>query len=111
MVDGRLEFDWKILSRSFGDIKYEVSHAMAMVPTVTSVSRKCLLSNKFPRELGNPRNQSKEKKEFVDCARSMGYADAQIGYGRIVRLNLVPLQGFLNLIQISADDKNKKTCR
>ncbi len=82
VMDGMSEFDWKILSRSFGDIKYEVSHAMAMIPTVTSISRQCLLSNKFPRELKNPWNQSKEKKEFVDCARSMGYADAQIGYGR-----------------------------
>lgn len=82
VMDGMSEFDWKILSRSFGDIKYEASHAMAMIPTVTSVSRQCLLSNKFPRELDNPWNQSKEKKEFVNCARSMGYADAQIGYGR-----------------------------
>lgn len=82
VMDGMSEFDWKILSRSFGDIKYEASHALAMIPTVTSVSRQCLLSNKFPRELENPWNQSKEKKEFADCARSMGYANAQIGYGR-----------------------------
>lgn len=82
VMDGMSEFDWKILSRSFGDIKYDVSHAMAMIPTVTSISRQCLLSNKFPRELENPWSQSKEKKEFVDCARSMRYADAQIGYGR-----------------------------
>ncbi len=82
VMDGMSEFDWKILSRSFEDIKYDVSHAMAMIPTVTSVSRQCLLSNKFPRELENPWSQSREKKEFVDCAGSMGYADAQIGYGR-----------------------------
>lgn len=55
---------------------------MAMIPTVTSVSRQCLLSNKFPRELENPWSHSREKKGFVDCAGSMGYADAQIGYGR-----------------------------
>ncbi len=82
VMDGMSEFDWKILSRSFGDIKYDVSHAMAMIPTVTSVSRQCLLSNKFPRELENPWSQSKEKKEFTECAKRMGYVDVQIGYDR-----------------------------
>ena len=82
VMDGMSEFDWKILSRSFGGIKYDVSHAMAMIPTVTSVSRQCLLSNKFPRELENPWSQSKEKKEFTECAKQMGYSDAQIGYDR-----------------------------
>lgn len=82
VMDGMSEFDWKILSRSFGEIKYDVAHAMAMIPTVTSVSRQCLLSNKFPRELENPWSQSREKKEFTECAKRMGYSDAQIGYER-----------------------------
>lgn len=82
VMDGMSEFDWKILSRSFGGIKYDVSHAMAMIPTVTSISRQCLLSNKFPRELEDPWSQSKEKKEFTECAKRMGYSDAQIGYDR-----------------------------
>lgn len=82
VMDGMSEFDWKILSKSFGEIKYDAAHAMAMIPTVTSVSRQCLLSNKFPRELKNPWSQSKEKKEFTECAKRMGYSDAQIGYER-----------------------------
>lgn len=82
VMDGMSEFDWQILARSFGGIKYNASHAMAMIPTVTSISRQCLLSNKFPRELENQWNQGKEKKEFVECAHSMGFADAQIGYER-----------------------------
>ena len=82
VMDGMSEVDWKILSKSFDGIRYNQSHAMAMIPTVTSVSRQCLLSNKFPVELENPWSQSKEKKEFTDCALSMGYADAQIGYER-----------------------------
>ena len=82
VMDGMSEFDWKILSRSFGEIKYEVAHAMAMIPTVTSVSRQCLLSNKYPRKLDNPWSQSKEKQEFIECAKRMGYTDAQIGYER-----------------------------
>ena len=82
VMDGMSEFDWKILSRSFDGIKYDVSHVMAMIPTVTSISRQCLLSNKFPKELENPWSQSKEKKEFTECAKRMGYSDAQIGYDR-----------------------------
>ena len=82
VMDGMSEIDWKILSKSFDGIKYDQAHAMAMIPTVTSVSRQCLLSNKFPRELENPWSQNKEKKEFTECARSLGFADAQIGYER-----------------------------
>lgn len=82
VMDGMSEFDWRIISKSFEEIAYDYSHAMAMIPTVTSVSRQCLLSNKFPRELENPWSQSKEKKEFTECALKMGYTDAQIGYER-----------------------------
>lgn len=82
VMDGMSEVDWKILSRSFDGIKYDYSHVMAMIPTVTSVSRQCLLSNKFPRELENPWSQSKEKKEFTECVHGMGFADVQIGYDR-----------------------------
>lgn len=82
VMDGMSEFDWRILSRSFSSIHYQQTAAFAMIPTVTSVSRQCLLSNKYPRELVNPWGQSKEKQEFIDCAKKMGFADAQISYQR-----------------------------
>lgn len=82
VMDGMSEFDWRILSRSFSGIHYQQTAAFAMIPTVTSVSRQCLLSNKYPRELVNPWGQSKEKQEFIDCAKKMGFADAQISYQR-----------------------------
>ena len=82
VMDGMSEFDWRILSRSFSGIHYRQTAAFAMIPTVTSVSRQCLLSNKYPRELVNPWSQSKEKQEFIDCAKNMGFADAQISYQR-----------------------------
>lgn len=82
VMDGMSEFDWNILSRSFDGIHYEKSSAFAMIPTVTSVSRQCLLANKYPRELLNPWSQGKEKQEFTECARSMGFADKQISYQR-----------------------------
>ena len=82
VMDGMSEFDWRLISESFEGIHYEKGQSMAMIPTVTSISRQCLLSNKFPRELENPWSQSKEKKEFTECAKKLGFTEAQIGYGR-----------------------------
>ena len=82
VMDGMSEFDWRILSNSFSSVHYRQTAAFAMIPTVTSVSRQCLLSNKYPRELVNPWSQSKEKQEFIDCAKNMGFADTQISYQR-----------------------------
>lgn len=82
VMDGMSEFDWCILEKSFNGIHYQQTAAFAMIPTVTSVSRQCLLSNKYPRELLNPWSQSKEKQEFIYCAKNMGFADTQISYQR-----------------------------
>lgn len=82
VMDGMSEFDWNIISASFEKIPYEQSAAFAMIPTTTSVSRQCLLSNKYPSQLMEPWKQSKEKAEFTACAKSLGYKDNQIEYGR-----------------------------
>ena len=82
VMDGMSEFDWKIIEGSFSGIKYEKSSVMAMIPTTTSISRQCLLSNKYPSQLISPWNQSKEKQEFISCAKEMGFNDHQIGYER-----------------------------
>lgn len=82
VMDGMSEFDWRILSTSFDGINYEQSAAFAMIPSTTSISRQCLLSNKYPSQLMEPWKQSKEKAEFIACAKSLGYTDAQIGYER-----------------------------
>lgn len=82
VMDGMSEFDWRIISKSFGDILYEKTAVFAMIPTTTSISRQCLLSNKYPSQLIEPWKQSKEKQEFISCAKNMGYADNQIGYER-----------------------------
>ncbi|WP_196601792.1 PglZ domain-containing protein [Pectinatus frisingensis] len=82
VMDGMSEFDWSIIAKSFHDLLYEQSAAFAMIPSTTSISRQCLLSNKTPGQLMEPWKQSKEKQEFVACARSMGYTDNQIGYER-----------------------------
>lgn len=82
VMDGMSHFDWNIISTSFCDIPYEQAAAFAMIPTTTSVSRQCLLSNKYPSQLIEPWKQSKEKAEFIVCAKELGYADEQIGYAR-----------------------------
>ena len=104
VMDGMSEFDWKILSKSFDGIRYDHSHAMAMIPTVTSVSRQCLLSNKFPVELESPWSQSKEKKEFADCAKSLGFAEAQIGYERGYDADFGPAVSCAAIIINDVDD-------
>jgi hypothetical protein len=82
VMDGMSEFDWNIISTSFCDIPYEQTAVFAMIPTTTSVSRQCLLSNKYPSQLLEPWKQSKEKAEFIACAKELGYSEEQIGYAR-----------------------------
>lgn len=82
VMDGMSEFDWKIISSSFVGQPYEKASMFAMIPSTTSVSRQCLLSGKYPSQLLEPWKQSKEKAEFINCAKSLGYSDSQIGYER-----------------------------
>lgn len=82
VMDGMSEFDWKIISSSFTALRYEKSSMFAMIPSTTSVSRQCLLAGKYPSQLMEPWKQSKEKTEFVNCAKDLGYSDTQIGYER-----------------------------
>lgn len=82
VMDGMSEFDWDIISESFSSIKYTRSAALAMIPTITSISRQCLVSNKYPKELINPWKLNKEEAEFKECAKALGYKDQQIQYGR-----------------------------
>ena len=82
VMDGMSEFDWHIISQSFEGIRYEKADTFAMIPTTTSISRQCLLSNKYPSQLQEPWKQSKEKNEFIECAKDLGYSSEQIGYER-----------------------------
>jgi len=82
VMDGMSEFDWYIIADSFAGIRYEKTDVFAMIPTTTSISRQCLLSGKYPVQLLEPWKQSKEKTEFYECARQIGFTDVQIGYER-----------------------------
>lgn len=82
IMDGMSEFDWEIISKSFIGIEYEKSDVFAMIPTTTSISRQCIISNKYPKQLMEPWKQSKEKVEFFDCAKNIGFTQEQIEYKR-----------------------------
>lgn len=82
VMDGMSEFDWRIISSSFRDLTYEKTSQFAMIPSTTSISRQCLLSGKYPSQLLEPWKQNKEKTEFINCAKNLGYSDSQIGYER-----------------------------
>jgi len=82
VMDGMSEFDWSIISKSFSQFNYTKSSVMAMIPTVTAVSRQCLLSGKMPYQLSDPWHQSKEKSEFIHCASELGFKNNQIEYLR-----------------------------
>lgn len=82
VMDGMSEFDWKIISTSFSNIQFEKTSMFAMIPSTTSVSRQCLLSGKYPTQLEEPWKQSKEKYEFIEAAKELGFTETQIGYER-----------------------------
>lgn len=82
VMDGMSQFDWNILKESFEDIEYVETGMYAMIPSTTPISRQCLLSNKYPMQLQHPWQLDKEKNEFVECAKNLGFNDNQIVYGR-----------------------------
>lgn len=82
VMDGMSEFDWDVLSTSFKGMKLHRSAAMAMIPTITSISRQSLLGNKNPVKLIHPWKQDKEKEEFVSAAKELGFNEVQIAYLR-----------------------------
>ena len=82
VMDGMSVFDFEILSHYFNDIKFDLTGTFAMIPTTTAISRQCLLSGKYPRELANPFNLSREEKQFQEAAQNLGYSHKQVLYTR-----------------------------
>jgi len=82
VLDGMSVFDFNILSSEFEGIDYQEDYIYAMIPTTTAISRQSLLSGKFPVELEKPFDLSREEREFIQKAKSLGYLDRQIAYTR-----------------------------
>lgn len=104
VMDGMSAFDWTILSRSFHGVHLHRSATVAMIPTITSVSRQSLLSNKNPDKLAHPWKQDREQAEFMDCARELGYAEHQIAYMRGYDADPGGLVSCLAVIIMDCDD-------
>lgn len=104
VMDGMSEFDWRVLSSSFNEIPFEKTGIFAMIPTITSVSRQCLMGGKYPYELRETWKQSKEKQEFIDCAKKMGYSDSQIAYERGYGASFSPFVRCAAIIINDVDD-------
>lgn len=82
VMDGMSLFDFEIISRHMNSISYELNGSYAMIPTTTAISRQCLLSGKYPRELENHLSLSREEKQFHEAAQNFGYLPKQVLYTR-----------------------------
>ena len=82
VMDGMSWFDWQILSESFAGLRYTQTSVLAMIPTTTSISRQCLLSNKYPKSLDSPDTLNKEELEYRNCMRHFGITKDEAVYDR-----------------------------
>lgn len=104
VLDGMSVFDFNILSSEFEGIDYQENYIYALIPTTTAISRQSLLAGKFPVELERPFNLSREKKEFIENAKSLGYSERQIGYTRGYDPEIGPTIKCLSIILNDIDD-------
>lgn len=82
VMDGMSVSDWNIISHEFSNIKYNLNHSFALIPTLTSISRQSLFSGKLPVKIDNPFNLSKEKSLFIEKCMEYGYKQEQVKYHR-----------------------------
>lgn len=104
VMDGMSLFDFEIISRYMHDIHYECHGSYAMIPTTTAISRQCLLSGKYPRELENPFSLSREEKQFHEAAQNLGYLAKQVLYTRGYSMNFGYQTRFAAIIINDIDD-------
>jgi hypothetical protein len=104
VMDGMSLFDFNILSRYFDGIEYELQCSYALIPSTTAISRQCLLSGKYPRQLENPFSLSKEEKGFYDAAAEHGYSKQQAAYIRGYDVQPSPFTKLLAVIINDIDD-------
>lgn len=104
VMDGMSLFDFNILSRHFNGIEYEFHCSYALIPSTTAISRQCLLSGKYPRQLDTPFSLNKEEKGFYDAAADHGYSKQQATYIRGYDVQLSPFTKLLAVIINDVDD-------
>ena len=104
VMDGMSLFDFNIFSRYFDGVEYELQCSYALIPSTTAISRQCLLSGKYPRQLENPFSLSKEEKGFYDAAAELGYTKKQAAYVRGYDVQPSPFTKLLAVIINDIDD-------
>lgn len=104
VMDGMSLFDFNILSRYFDGIEYELHCSYALIPSTTAISRQCLLSGKYPRQLETPFSLSKEEKGFYNAAAEHGYSKKQAAYIRGYDVQPSPFTKLLAVIINDIDD-------
>ncbi len=82
VMDGMSIVDWLIISETLEGISYKYNYTYAIIPTITSISRQCLLSGKLPVELENPFSLAHERKLFFKKSMKNGYKEQEIKYNR-----------------------------
>lgn len=104
VMDGMSLFDFEIISHHMHNINYDYSGSYALIPTTTAISRQCLLSGKYPRELENPFSLSREEKQFREATQSLGYLPNQVLYSRGYSTEFNHQTKFLAIIINDIDD-------
>lgn len=82
IMDGMSITDWLIISEELDGIKYKYNSTYAIIPTITSISRQCLLSGKLPIEMKHPFSLTYERAMFIENCKENGYKEEEIQYYR-----------------------------
>lgn len=82
VMDGMSVADWLVLSDKFDKITFDTKYSMALIPTITSISRQSLLSGKLPAQIENPFSLAKEKQLFIEKCLENGFKEKEIKYHR-----------------------------
>ncbi|WP_207652642.1 PglZ domain-containing protein [Anaerovirgula multivorans] len=81
VMDGMSISDWMIIEKHI-DVEADLNFMYAMVPTITSISRQCLLSGLLPIEHEKPFSLANEKKQFTSKAEEALSAHESVAFFR-----------------------------
>jgi hypothetical protein len=81
VMDGMSISDWMIIEKHI-DAYVDLNFMYAMVPTITSISRQCLLSGLLPIEHEKPFSLANEKKQFTSKAEEALSAHESVDFFR-----------------------------
>ncbi len=104
VLDGMSLFDFEIIKEEFKGISYGYYKSFALIPTLTPVSRQCLLCGKFPIDLEDPFRLKKEEELFRENLENLGCSPGEIVYTKEYKPNIYPETRFIAVILKDFDD-------